>query len=122
MAGIAGAGRSGRQYDGRHPMTGNSGRAMRHLGSMSLVVGLMVGAVTQTIPATAAAPTCFGKNATIADHAGSIQGTNGDDVIIGDNGANTIDGKSGADRICGLGGDDWLYGWKGADRLDGGDG
>jgi hypothetical protein len=65
--------------------------AMWQLRGMSLVFAIVLGAVAQTIPATEAAQTCFGKPATIADHMGSINGTAGDDVIIGDDGDNDID-------------------------------
>ena len=52
-------------------------------------------------------PTCFGLPATINDHTGSIAGTAGDDVIIGDDGENDIDNLgAGVDRICAGGGDD----------------
>ena len=54
-------------------------------------------------------PTCFGKEATSNDHSGKIQGTDGDDVFIGDDKANTIDaGTGGFDRICGGGGNDHI--------------
>jgi len=38
-----------------------------------------------------------------------VQGSEGDDVLIGDDNANTLDGGAGADRISGLAGDDILY-------------
>ena len=87
-------------------MTMTRGQPMRQLGSMSLFFAIVVGAVAQTVPATEAAQTCFGKPATIADHSGSINGTAGNDVIVGDNGDNEIDGQGGVDRICGGDGDD----------------
>ena len=76
--------------------------------------------------ALAAGETCFGKRPTISA-AGSIEGTPGDDVIIGSEGADTIDGAGGADLICGLGGDDDIAGDDGdgkdkGDKIDGGEG
>jgi Ca2+-binding RTX toxin-like protein len=77
------------------------------LGAPALV-GLAT-AAQQAEPAAAKAkkqPTCFGKKATSNDHLGLIEGTTGDDVLIGDNENNFFQGNGGIDRICGGGGDD----------------
>ncbi len=89
-------------------MAVNRGRALRHLGRMSLVFAYLVEAMTHPLPSTQAAQTCFGKAATIADHHGDIAGTAGDDVMIGDDGDNDFESNGGTDYICGLGGDDMV--------------
>ena len=61
--------------------------------------------LTGWLPAEAA-QTFFGKAATIADHTGTITGTEGKDVIIGDDGDNEIDAQGGVDYVCGGGGND----------------
>ncbi|HEX2196472.1 MAG TPA: calcium-binding protein [Actinomycetota bacterium] len=85
----------------------------------------------------AARPTCFGKKATIVVRDGyeSVDGTNGDDVIVGTSSTDYIDGKGGNDRICarsnhpadedfvsGGGGDDRISGGRSGDSLNGGRG
>lgn len=71
--------------------------------------------------ALAAEARCFGETATITG-AGTIQGTPGDDVIVGSRGRDVIDGRGGNDLICGGGGKDKLTGGDGDDSLDGGGG
>ena len=99
-----------------------------------LFVVLATGAAL-TLPqiASAAAPRCFGKKATIvgttkADH---IKGTARADVIVGLGGNDVIKGLGRGDRICGgegsdklIGGDrgDALVGEAGNDTLSGGGG
>ncbi|MBX9661274.1 MAG: hypothetical protein K2X00_22185, partial [Nitrospiraceae bacterium] len=51
-----------------------------------------------------------------------IDGTNGDDVLIGTGVEDRIDGKDGDDSIQGLGGDDTITGGPGTDAMDGGAG
>ena len=76
--------------------------------------------------ASAAAPTCDGKVATIVVPATDaypppfVIGTDGDDVIVGSSGNDRIDGAGGNDTICGLGGGDRILGGAGDDRLFGG--
>ncbi len=74
--------------------------------------------------------TCDGVAATITGR-GQINGTNGDDVIIGSDRDDTINGGGGDDLICGAGGgdtingdggDDNLFGDRGRDKLAGGPG
>jgi Ca2+-binding RTX toxin-like protein len=97
------------------------------------VVLATVAAFTLPQMASAAAPKCFGKKATIvgtakADH---IKGTAKADVIVGLAGNDVIKGLGGSDRICGgkgsdklIGGDrvDALVGEAGNDTLSGGGG
>lgn len=75
-------------------------------------------------PATAqaAAPTCFGKKATIVGtkQADRLVGTDRRDVIVGLGGDDRIQGGRGADLICGGGGADRLAGGPGDDRIHGG--
>ena len=71
-----------------------------------------------------AVPTCFGNPATIVvrtlpDENRAINGTTGDDVIVGGAGDDIIFGDLGDDRICGRRGRDVLYGWEGNDSLSG---
>ncbi|HKY39642.1 MAG TPA: hypothetical protein VJN18_27075 [Polyangiaceae bacterium] len=51
-----------------------------------------------------------------------IDGRGGNDFLFGGDGADTIYGRSGSDALFGEGGDDQLDGAAGADNLDGGDG
>jgi Ca2+-binding RTX toxin-like protein len=64
---------------------------------------------------------CDGQLATIVG-AGTIVGTDGDDVIVGSDGPDAIDGLDGNDTICGLDGNDILDGGLGDDTLIGGPG
>jgi RTX calcium-binding nonapeptide repeat (4 copies) len=87
-----------------------------------LFVVLATGAAF-TLPqiASAAAPKCFGRKATIvgtarADH---IKGTAKADVIVGLGGNDTIKGLGGKDLICGGNGADKLIGGGGGDPLSG---
>lgn len=77
-------------------------------------------------PATAqaAAPSCFGKKATIVGTSGKdrIVGTDGPDVIVGRGGDDVIKGRGGDDLICGNYGADRLSGGPGKDNLNGGKG
>lgn len=81
-----------------------------------------VGVVPGT--ASAATPTCFGKQATIVgtNTGERIVGTPDADVIVAKGGDDTIFGRGGRDRICGGGGKDTLVGARGRDRLKGGRG
>jgi Ca2+-binding RTX toxin-like protein len=72
-------------------------------------------------PVQAQTPSCFGATATITG-AGTINGTAGNDVIVGSDGPDTINGSGGHDRICGLAGVDGIQGGLGNDQVDGGAG
>lgn len=100
-----------------------SGR--RTVATMSVAALLIGGAVAGVPFASAAAPKCFQKKATIVAKKGQkiIRGTKKDDVIVGTNKKNVIKGRGGADRICGFGGNDKIFGQGGAfDAIDGGGG
>ncbi|MGZ8567500.1 MAG: calcium-binding protein [Actinomycetota bacterium] len=88
-----------------------------------------------TLPqvASAAAPKCFGKKATIVGtaNADTLKGTPKDDVIVGLGRNDTIKGRGGDDTICGGdgrdtiisgAGDDRLFGDAGSDGINGGAG
>lgn len=64
-----------------------------------------IGVLGVLLPATpaSAAPTCFGKRATIVGTPGDdrLVGTGGRDVIVGRGGDDVILGRGGRDRICG---------------------
>ncbi|MEX2236759.1 MAG: calcium-binding protein [Dehalococcoidia bacterium] len=55
-------------------------------------------------------PKCQGKTATIYNLFGDIDGTPGDDVIVGSFASDTIRGMGGDDTICGGGGSDMIFG------------
>ena len=119
---------------------------MRATSSIA-VACVALGALASVGPA-AAAPTCHGLPVTVAKHAGLVEGTPHDDVILltgkgtvhagggrdiicGSQGADVIDGGAGhdvivagagADRITGGPGHDRIFGEAGADRLDGEEG
>src|SRR5262245_19091132 len=87
-----------------------------------LIAGVLaVGAAVSAGASAAPAPICFGKHATIVG-SGLINGTSGDDVIVGSAGADLVNAGDGNDRVCGLAGTDDLRGELGDDRLDGGPG
>ncbi|MBU2260268.1 DUF11 domain-containing protein, partial [Patescibacteria group bacterium] len=82
-------------------------------------------------------PSCRGKLATIyvnaqgiivggqddgEEYDGKLDGTFGDDVIVGTDGDDKIDGESGDDVICGGEGNDDIQGDTGDDLIDGGPG
>jgi Ca2+-binding RTX toxin-like protein len=77
------------------------------------------GACTGTPP-----PQCNGKFATIIGGPGNttINGTNGDDVIVDLDGNNKVNGKDGDDTICTGPGKDKITGGDGNDWIDAGDG
>ena len=97
--------------------------------AIGLCLFLLMGSL---VPAPAlAAPTCFGKAATIVGTSGKDQliGTRGDDVIVGLGGPDYIHGKAGDDLICGgptqgkrFRGQEILVGGPGNDRISGGRG
>lgn len=94
--------------------------------------GLAALALAAAVPASmtaatgAAAPTCFGRPATIVSNASFVPGTAQDDVIVTGAAANSIvadlnpQNPSGNDVIAGGGGNDELNGHDGADVLRGG--
>ncbi|MBI3332417.1 hypothetical protein HYZ99_05710 [Candidatus Peregrinibacteria bacterium] len=81
-------------------------------------------------------PQCDGQNATVyvqggfivggPDHGdpytGTLDGGNGNDVIVGTSGNDRLRGRNGNDLLCGGAGDDKLYGGNGNDELRGGTG
>jgi hypothetical protein len=114
---------------------------MRPAALVVAIIPLIAWPLLQSVPARSA-QTCFGLPATIADHHGDIDGTAGDDVMIGNDGDNDFISHGGTDRICGGGGDDfvgyqfdavkiyadggpgddWLIGSEAGDELRGGPG
>jgi Ca2+-binding RTX toxin-like protein len=91
------------------------------LALIALTAGLMV----VPVAAAEAAPTCFGKRATIVgtnrDKINSVElkGTPGNDVIVGLGGSDYIVARGGNDLICGGGGDDWIKAGPGNDKVMG---
>jgi hypothetical protein len=69
---------------------------------------LALAAPTGSVTTEVVAATCFGQEATIADHSGEIFGTPGDDVIIGNDRRNIVYPEGGKDRICTGGGNDLI--------------
>lgn len=100
----------------------SSSRAGARLILSLAAAGALAAQLLVVTPAAAATPTCDGKAATIFGHSGTIDGTSGDDVIVGSASADTIDGRGGHDTICGGTGGDTLIGGPGSDYLDGGQG
>jgi Ca2+-binding RTX toxin-like protein len=72
-------------------------------------------------PASAAAPKCLGKPATIVAR-GEIRGTAGADVIVAGPRRDRIESRGGNDRICAGSGPDSVKGGVGSDRIDAGPG
>lgn len=71
-----------------------------------------------------AAPSCFGRTATIVGNAADerIEGTPEADVIVGQGGDDVVFGGDGDDLICGKRGNDVLDGGTGDDRMSGAEG
>ncbi|RYB94129.1 calcium-binding protein [Nocardioides oleivorans] len=101
---------------------------MRRTATATALIGI---AVTALAPVAAAAParaaeTCDGKVPTIVVPESTsfpitpVQGTAGDDVILGSSRRDVIEGLGGNDTICGLAGADRIFGGEGDDRLFGG--
>jgi Ca2+-binding RTX toxin-like protein len=90
-------------------------RTMLSLVTLATVFGtLAVGSRSM------AGPMCFGRSATIVSNAGTINGTSGNDVIVGGSGINFINGRGGNDRICSRANEETIRGGGGNDKLDGG--
>ncbi len=95
--------------------------------SLSVLTGqIVLGALVSGLPvftpvAGAVVGTCDGLVATITG-AGTINGTFGNDVILGSPGADTINGGGGSDTICGDDGNDTINGDLGNDKVLGGNG
>ena len=70
-----------------------------------------------------AVPICFGQPATILGTGGQVDGTPGDDVIVGSDGVDHVDAYEGDDRICvGKGNEFSVDAGPGRDRISGGPG
>lgn len=67
-------------------------------------------------PPALAAASCDGRTATVVG-SGAINGTAGNDVIVGSGGKDTINGRGGNDRICGLAGADTITDGPGDDHV-----
>ncbi len=88
---------------------------------LSMLAALV--AVAQPAGAQETAVLCAGQEATIVGTTpGTINGTDGDDVIVGTSGADTINAGAGNDSVCGLGGGDLIRGGTGRDIILGGNG
>src|SRR5918999_5467696 len=94
--------------------------------TLSIAIVVLTGA-SMIVPshAVAAAPTCFGKRATIVGtnrnkrERVELKGTPGNDVIVGLGGYDYIDARGGNDLICAGGGDDEVKGGPGNDEIRG---
>lgn len=103
-------------------------RTGAYLASAALLASL-TGAIVAA-PASAQTPTCDGRPATITDNdgndadprIGAIEGTSGNDVIVGTDDGDQIDGLGGNDTICGGRGNDDIDGGGNRDRIFGGSG
>lgn len=103
------------------------GYSSGHSRLTTFVVAALIAATVVLVPAgpaSAAATTCGGRQATIIGTSGAdvIVGTPGPDVIVGRGGNDIIRGKGGNDIICGNKGRDRIYGGPGADILYGNSG
>lgn len=81
-------------------------------------------ALLSLAPAALAAPTCFGREATIVGSPGKdrIRGTAGVDVIVGRGGNDRIRDRGGNDFVCSGKGNDTVISGGGAERYSGGPG
>jgi Ca2+-binding RTX toxin-like protein len=88
--------------------------------TIALTSTVLVGAFLAAAgSASAAAPKCFGKKATVVgtNKADVLKGTGKADVIVGLGGNDKISALGGDDRICGGSGSDKLYGGPGSDQI-----
>ena len=88
----------------------------------TVLVGAFLAAAAGS--ASAAAPKCFGKKATIVgtNKADVLKGTGKADVIVALGGNDKVKALGGDDLICGGSGNDKLYGGSGFDRIQGAEG
>jgi Ca2+-binding RTX toxin-like protein len=100
-------------------------KTVRRLAMLTMMA-LLAGSIW--VPSVLAVPTCFGKRATIVGTNRDpfsdvpLEGTPGDDVIVGLRGLDVIDGRGGSDLICAGGGDDYIVMGPGDDKGEGGAG
>lgn len=89
--------------------------------SAPLWAAALIGQVFVLASPAQAAPTCFGKQATIVGTNGRdhLRGTPGRDVIVGKGKRDRINGRGGNDLICGGGGGDVINGKGGNDKIKG---
>ena len=94
---------------------------MKTTARATLVLLCVASFVSLGLPAAQAAPTCFGRTATIvgtdAPDGDNLNGTDGVDVIVGLGGRDQIAALGGDDFICGGDGGDYIQGEGGADRI-----
>lgn len=106
-------------YTGMNAGQDNISACYDQNGNGSCDVGEAVGSATKTWTPPTTGPTCNGLTATIVSNAATVNGTPGDDVIVGGPASQQINGLSGNDTICGGDGNDVLNGGDGNDWLDG---
>ncbi len=92
----------------------------RFIAPAALALAVFLAMVPATLPVDAAAPRCFGRNATVVGTNGDdeLTGTNGRDVFVTRGGSDVINAKGGKDFICtGRGAFDVVFAGAGNDRV-----
>ena len=109
------------QIGGRPAMscTGFASHRLIRIFTSGLMIGTLAIAAVGGPNPVGADLSCDGYAPTIYG-SGQLNGTAGDDVIIGSNSADLIFGNGGDDIICGRGGADEIHGGDGEDEIDGG--
>jgi Ca2+-binding RTX toxin-like protein len=81
-------------------------------------------AAARTAGTAKAAPTCFGRTATITgtQQGEVIRGTSGPDVILAFGGNDSVLSRQGNDFVCSGAGNDTIHGAEGFNRMNGGNG
>jgi Ca2+-binding RTX toxin-like protein len=104
---------------GRFLIAGRGSRASALAGALALpmMAAIVIYGMGQ---AEGAAPSCFGRNATITSNAEFVPGTDGPDVIVTGNADNSVVAGGGGDRVCLGDGKDFARGDTGYDVCDGG--
>lgn len=106
-------------YTGAHAGTDTITACYDRDGNGSCDAGEPTGSATRTWAAPVTGATCNGLPATIVSNAATVNGTAGNDVIVGGPASQQINGLGGDDVICGGDGNDVVSGGDGNDWLDG---
>jgi Ca2+-binding RTX toxin-like protein len=116
---VNGSGQASFTYTGTNPGGDNITACYDQNGSGTCDSGEATASATKTWTSGGGTATCKGQAATITSSATRVQGTPGNDVIVGGPANQVINGNGGNDTLCGAGGNDVVNGGAGNDDIDG---